>query len=503
MKEKEFLKQLNSEQNAFGEHTEEIVKQLLEEGKAIAVRKKSNFLTRLFSRMQKTKSTPQILEENFDLVLSKLFTYGQIEDVLKMLLQNIETINIVNKKWGLILTKITAEEQAKVLKILVENAKTIDIISENIELILAKVTTNEQLTKLLEILLKNPKTIQIVKEHFSDIYRKCNIISKQDVDNLGKVPKEPKEILLDGIKSLPDGKAILLANADTVLQEGVTIADIPAFRGISIELDNKLQQQLENRKEQIVREMLQTSIVYKEEPERKEQCINDYFITVTTMMEELLKRQSVRMIDIKLLGRGGYSRAYQIGEEVLKIGDTRATHEIPNHRRILQPLIRIDLIDEKNDNYKFACVEVANRVDEIPEEEQSKEKLYQIYKELRKDGIIWADAKFQNVGKLRRKNVATLDGKEITSDSSATGLQGNIKGESLQIGEWVIIDTDYIYHENTNENEIKWSRNSYSNTFEKRWLQESQGQTVPKYVDSIERKNTPGSTRTYHEQEER
>lgn len=55
MKEKEFLKQLNSEQNAFGEHTEEIVKQLLEEGKAIAVRKSQIFLLGYLVECKKQK----------------------------------------------------------------------------------------------------------------------------------------------------------------------------------------------------------------------------------------------------------------------------------------------------------------------------------------------------------------------------------------------------------------------------------------------------------------
>lgn len=434
MKEKEFLKQLNSEKNAFGENTEEIVKKLLEEGKAIAVRKKPNFFIRLFSRIQKTKSTSQILEEHFEMVLSKLSVKGQLERVLKMLLENTETI-------------------------------------------------------------------EIIKTHFSDVFKKCNRINQKGICQLGR--RTPKEKFLSAIKELPDGDAVLLANVTTVLQEGVTIADIPIFRGLSEEIDAKMQKQLEERKEQIIREMLETGIDYKGEPERRKQCIDDYLMTVTIMLDELLKKENVRMLDIKLIGLGGYSRTYQIGEEVLKIGDLRATHKIPNHRRILQPLIRMNLKDEKNNNKQFACVEVANRVDELTEEEQSKEKLYQIYKELRDDGIIWTDAKFQNVGKLRSKNVATLDGEEITSDSEATGLQGNINEKVLESGEWVVIDTDYIYDENTRESEIKWIDNSFSKGFENRWLREKQGQVVQKYIDSIERKNTPDSTRTYRNQEER
>lgn len=468
MKEKEFLKQLNSEKNAFGENTEEIVKKLLEEGKAIAVRKKPNFFIRLFSRMQKTKSTSQILEEHFEMVLSNLSVKGQLERVLKMLLENTETIEIIKTHFGAIL----------------ETA-----------------TTNEKLSEILKVLLKNPQTLVIIKEHFSDVFKKCNSINQKGICQLGR--RTPKEKFLSAIKELPDGDAVLLANVTTVLQEGVTIADIPIFRGLSEEIDAKMQKQLEERKEQIIREMLETGIDYKGEPERRKQCIDDYLMTVTIMLDELLKKENVRMLDIKLIGLGGYSRTYQIGEEVLKIGDLRATHKIPNHRRILQPLIRMNLRDEKNNNKQFACVEVANRVDELTEEEQSKEKLYQIYKELRDNGIIWTDAKFQNVGKLRSKNVATLDGEEITSDPEATGLQGNIDEKVLESGEWVVIDTDYIYDENTRESEIKWIDNSFSKGFENRWLREKQGQVVQKYIDSIERKNTPGSTRTYRNQEER
>ena len=45
--------------------------------------------------------------------------------------------------------------------------------------------------------------------------------------------------------------------------------------------------------------------------------------------------------DIKYIDRGGYSKAYKIGDYVLKIGDERANEVMPNHPRILQPIIRL------------------------------------------------------------------------------------------------------------------------------------------------------------------
>ena len=96
-------------------------------------------------------------------------------------------------------------------------------------------------------------------------------------------------------------------------------------------------------------------------------------------------------ISIKLIGTGGYSRVYKIGDLVIKIGSKRCTPNIENNPYIISPIIR-EYIDDDN---KIFC-EVMPYVNTSIK--PSKEALYQIYKGLRNIGQIWTDIKESNVG---------------------------------------------------------------------------------------------------------
>ena len=69
----------------------------------------------------------------------------------------------------------------------------------------------------------------------------------------------------------------------------------------------------------------------------------------------------------------------------------------------------------------------------------SKEELYAIYKELRDRGIVYGDMREGNIGRLIRDNPPRNDVKN--------GMIGEIN-DSLEIGDYVILDTDFIYTEN-------------------------------------------------------
>ena len=175
------------------------------------------------------------------------------------------------------------------------------------------------------------------------------------------------------------------------------------------------------------------------------------------IISELIKRQkekNIDLFDVSYLGAGGSSVAYKIGDYVVKVGHGRVKIKIPNHRRILQPIIRL-----KNEN---AFIEVA---DYVETREFSYEEYKKIYYELLADGYVWDDANRLNLGFLKRKNVPrhgikriikTEDGVKIiddesSSDEKATNIIGDIDGEPLQRGEVVILDTDHIYKLNDPE----------------------------------------------------
>ena len=180
---------------------------------------------------------------------------------------------------------------------------------------------------------------------------------------------------------------------------------------------------------------------------------------------ELLKKQNLDIKDIELLGEGEYSTVYKVGDFCVKVGDERENDKIPYHRRLLQPLVRETTYTLTEEGI---FIELQNAVDkdwyEGLSDYQINEELYKIYKEMRKDGIIWTDIKRENVGRLLKQNttnysIGTLEGdldspemlKEVENEmkvsNDAVGIIGGKDEKPLQAGELVIIDSDLIYSE--------------------------------------------------------
>lgn len=352
------------------------------------------------------------------------------------------------------------------------------IIEDNLEIILER-TANNQLAVLLELFMHKDETLEIVKDQFDMIIQKLQ--EKQTTEDDVQVIHSTRSKFLTEFKKMKDAEAMLVAHMDVILQGTVTLEDVKTLKGMSAQADEKLNRKLESQKQEVAREILSNIPLSEKSEKDRQQIISDYLPTAMRMVEELLTDQNAKMVDIERIGRGSYSKVYQIGEKVLKIGNPRETYKIPNHPRILQPLTRTNLIDEREDNKIFACVEVSNRTDKLREEDLQLERLYQLYKELRDDGIIWTDARYSNVGKLRRTNTPTLNGEKMNVDPVAVGMDKEINGTVLGIGEWVIIDTDYIYKEG--DCSIEWPKDDkcYSQRFEKRWQQEKQGKIVARY----------------------
>lgn len=179
--------------------------------------------------------------------------------------------------------------------------------------------------------------------------------------------------------------------------------------------------------------------------------------------KEIMDRQNLNIKDIQLLGKGWFSNSYKIGQFVLKLGKVRLTEMIPYHKRILQPLLRQNT-NPNDDNNLF--IEIQNVVDsdwyKDMSEEQIQEELYKIYKEMRKDGVVWTDLKKENIGRLIKPNrtnyyTETLEGniddektlrivtKELEVSDDAVGIFDRKPEKCLEPGEFVILDSDFIF----------------------------------------------------------
>lgn len=179
------------------------------------------------------------------------------------------------------------------------------------------------------------------------------------------------------------------------------------------------------------------------------------------IIDEIKDNENVRFVDIKLLNGGNYSNVIEIGDKILKIGSERMKFNIPNSKYILKPIIRknLSLISSEQ-----IVIEVSEKVD--TNVNLTDEQLYQFYKKLRMDGIIWTDINSRNLGILLKDNIVHYD--NVSLDNNAKGIIGN-DDMILKKGNYVIIDTDFIYDEE--DDNINWS-NMKSMMFETRYINE-------------------------------
>ena len=174
--------------------------------------------------------------------------------------------------------------------------------------------------------------------------------------------------------------------------------------------------------------------------------LKEFAVPVLLVIEELLKEQNCTFSDICICGTGSYSVVYKIGNRILKLGDKRKVSYVINSDKILQPILKKDL-----NGKKFAMtIEVTNRVklftdDEYEEnDEKIEEILYEIWKELMDEGIIWTDPRIENIGILLSDNIQTLDGEPLYVDPDSIKVSHRI--ETLRKkGEVVVIDIDFLF----------------------------------------------------------
>jgi len=206
------------------------------------------------------------------------------------------------------------------------------------------------------------------------------------------------------------------------------------------------------------------------------------------MIKEVMDKENIRPSDITILGEGGYSRAFGIGSKVVKIGDNAETYSIPkNSERFLQPIVRYQQpgigrieISEKIDANVFA----------------TEEELYEVYCDLRKEGMVWGDAKRENVGRLLKDNVVHLgnfihanpgDKEKVQVDIEPygpnLGFKDNERPKLLKAGKLVLVDVDFIYPEDSPEISMP---SELSEEFEKRYQRELEGNKQVELSYSIE-----------------
>lgn len=199
------------------------------------------------------------------------------------------------------------------------------------------------------------------------------------------------------------------------------------------------------------------------------QDIDLYF--VTKVLNELLEQNNMGYCDIEFIESGSFSTVLIIGNNVLKVGEPRKTFYMYNSEHILQPFFRYQFSDEKGREYLTVELTQKAIIGKI-----RKEELYDLYKAIREDGMIWGDCKAENVGCRVRCNLPNYNGLYINNiNQRINGLLDNPDSKPNTSG-FYVVDIDYLFNENDQDPSLLF----LSKEFEKRYSVE----------ESKERKHT-------------
>lgn len=161
---------------------------------------------------------------------------------------------------------------------------------------------------------------------------------------------------------------------------------------------------------------------------------------IKLFLSELMEHEHANYLDIDYISKGASSIVIGIKNRVIKVGIERFKYEVPNSEYILQPILRKQF--KELNNY---TIEVTNRVEQ--DLDISYDELYNLYINLRNQGIIWTDINPKNVGRLIKDNISDYELRtgNLENNSEVSGMKSITK--VLKAGELVVIDTDLVYSE--------------------------------------------------------
>lgn len=158
-----------------------------------------------------------------------------------------------------------------------------------------------------------------------------------------------------------------------------------------------------------------------------------YDDSLYNFIKEVVKKEDSTILDIRKINTGAYSKVYRVSNKVIKIGNKRICPDTINNSRILLP----DFKGYINENY----IEVTDYLE--PTKDIYESDLYDIYSELRDQGIIWIDIKKNNLARLDKK---TIEKQNIKRNDKLNGIINNPNyiERDLKEDDLVIIDLDHI-----------------------------------------------------------
>ena len=214
---------------------------------------------------------------------------------------------------------------------------------------------------------------------------------------------------------------------------------------------------LEKLKGALVYEMLYDKLIVQDDDIDK----------IRFMINEVAASQNLSFFDIRRIGSGSYSSAYELGDKIIKIGKSRATKIIDNNRLLLpDKLVRVAGNEIEITDHAYVGT-------------ASFEDTYEVYRDLRDQGIIWLDPWFLNLGRLDRTALESQNEKaKHKSEMPFLVENRKFKHRELKSSDYVIIDLDHFAFEDdkktikTVSEHMDEMRIEARKEFEKRYLLE-------------------------------
>lgn len=187
--------------------------------------------------------------------------------------------------------------------------------------------------------------------------------------------------------------------------------------------------------------------------------------------KELILKEIAGEGKYKFKSAGFTSLVMQVGDKIVKLGEWKFQYRVPYHPRIMMPQFR----KKYSDNSVLEVYNLGNtKSAKITDQE-----LLKIYKELEATGIIWGDAKKDNVLVLLQDN--KLPDFVRSEDFNLFGFLEDERfptknHKALKAGELVICDLDCLYTINDPNGEHK-----------------NPDQVIIEYIESKKQVEEPGS----------
>lgn len=239
------------------------------------------------------------------------------------------------------------------------------------------------------------------------------------------------------LNSSPDDKKSVLAkNKGVLIDKTNNIVETLDVMGDEYRNDPEIVLRVENRIKDLAEQLISECGIIS---------LNDSIREwIEILLKGIEKNEKANLADLRLIGNGSYSKAFQLGEKVIKIGQNNKVFELPkNSKRLLQPIVRMEIDDSH--------FEITERVIPIKKGDITEEELYNVYRDLRDDGLCLVDFKPDNFGRLIKPNEIYVDAIKETGGKPKRSFGPNIgikKDEDVEVlgpGELVLLDLDYIY----------------------------------------------------------